>query len=291
MIKRFYFVLFCILLVFSIVGCVPARRSGSGSSRYRSAHRTVPRHQEHRTIPAPQPKGEDEIPIPPVIPDDSEEQKEQKEPEEQKEGQDGKRNGRNDNQERRISRWGVDGVSNLSMLDEACDFNFPSTKKFANSMAGDSPGDFNIGQVCEIFDYCFKNWRYVNDPADQEYLAKASETIGANLTGDCDDFAVLMASCIIAIGGRPSITVAWGPEGGHAYAEVDISKFGLPSVTSFISNRYASKRLSSIGHRKSMDGRIWMNLDWWSNFPGGKYFNSTHSMIYEWDGSHWKYVG
>ena len=95
--------------------------------------------------------------------------------------------------DRRITFWSINGEENIEMLKESCDYNVPKTKGFANKLAGKaslSDGTFNIEQLCEIFDYCYSKWRYVNDPKGSEYLAKASETIASSLTGDCDDFAI-----------------------------------------------------------------------------------------------------
>ena len=116
--------------------------------------------------------------------------------------------------DRKHSAWYTNGNLNLKMLDEACDYLCPYTKQFANSLAGKSPGPFNAGQICEIFDYCFKNWKYVNDPTGAEYVASASESIEGNLAGDCDDFAILIASCIMAIGGDACINTGGGAQGG-----------------------------------------------------------------------------
>jgi hypothetical protein len=54
---------------------------------------------------------------------------------------------------------------------------------------------------------------------EHEYLAKALETIESELTGDCDDFATLIATFILSIGGEIRVTIASGPDGGHAYTE------------------------------------------------------------------------
>ncbi|MBQ0155174.1 MAG: transglutaminase domain-containing protein, partial [Bacteroidales bacterium] len=115
---------------------------------------------------------------------------------------------------------------NVKLLEEACDFNLPATKQFANKLARKaevSSARINIEQICEIYDYCRSKWSYINDPVGHEYLAKASETIGSELTGDCDDFATLIAACILSIGGEVRVTTAFGPEGGHAYTEVEVS--------------------------------------------------------------------
>lgn len=176
--------------------------------------------------------------------------------------------------ERRFNNWYVDGNLNLEMLEEACDFNLPYTKTFANKLASKSPGPYNIGQICEIFDYCYNKWSYVNDPADREYVARASESISASLAGDCDDFAVLIASCIIAIGGHPCINVGYNPNGGHAFTEVDIAGWDENKVLKQIKKRFPAYNISSLATRR--DGKhLWLNLDWQASYPGGKYYDCS----------------
>jgi len=65
-------------------------------------------------------------------------------------------------------------------LLKTCNFSSPEVRDFAIRMAGNSPGTFNLGQVCDMFDNCFTNWKYVNDPKGENYVAKASETIANN---------------------------------------------------------------------------------------------------------------
>ena len=178
--------------------------------------------------------------------------------------------------ERKHSRWYTDGSMNLDMLEDACDFNLPYTKAFANKLAARSPGEYNIGQICEIFDYCYNNWSYVNDPADSEYVARASESISSSLAGDCDDFAVLMASCIIAIGGHPCLNVGYNPGGGHAFTEVDISGWDEQEVMSEIQKHFSAYEISELAIRRE-GNHTWLNLDWQASYPGGKYYDCSSS--------------
>lgn len=176
--------------------------------------------------------------------------------------------------ERKYSTWYVDGSMNLEMLEEACDYNLPYTKSFANQLAGRSEGNFNPGQICEIFDYCYKKWRYVNDPNGQEYLASASESIANYLTGDCDDFAILMASCFLAIGADVCVNTGRNPNGGHAFTEVDISQFDSSDVLVTIKDRFSSYSISQL-HTRSANGKVWLNLDWQAAYPGGPYYDCS----------------
>ncbi len=178
--------------------------------------------------------------------------------------------------DRKHSSWYVDGNLNLEMLADACDYNLPYTKAFANKLAAKSPGPYNIGQVCEIFDYCYNKWSYVNDPEDSEYVARASESIYASLAGDCDDFAILLASCIIAVGGRPCINTGHNPRGGHAFTEVDIAQWSESEVLSEVRKRFSAYNISSLATRR--DGKhLWLNLDWQASYPGGEYYDCSSS--------------
>lgn len=176
--------------------------------------------------------------------------------------------------ERRHSCWYLDGDLNIDMLKEACDFDLPYTKSFANDLAGRSPGNFNPGQICEIFDYCYNKWRYVNDPNGHEYVACASESIASNLSGDCDDFAVLMASCILAIGGDVCVNCGYNSSGGHAFTEVDIAGFDKSVLMEIIRehfNQYDIKML----HTRKDGNHLWLNLDWQAAYPGGPYYDCS----------------
>lgn len=189
--------------------------------------------------------------------------------------------------ERKHSVWYVDGDLNLEMLEEACDFNLPYTKKFANELAARSPGPFNPRQICEIFSYCNRKWSYVNDPADSEYVARASESISCHLVGDCDDFAVLMASCILAVGGRACINTGYNSNGGHAFTEVDIAQFNESEVLAIVREFFPAYTINKLNCRKEGDHN-WLNLDWQAPYPGGEYYNcSKRWNSYPYIDGHW----
>lgn len=176
--------------------------------------------------------------------------------------------------ERKHSAWYDNGNMNLDMLDEACDYDLPYTKSFANQLAGRSEGIFNPGQICEIFDYCYKKWRYVNDPNGHEYVARASETIASSLTGDCDDFAILMASCLLAVGADVCVNTGHNTGGGHAFTEVDISVFNPSDVLNVIKERFDNFSINQL-HTRNANGKKWLNLDWQASYPGGPYYDCS----------------
>lgn len=190
--------------------------------------------------------------------------------------------------DRKHSIWYDNGEMNINMLAEACDYDLPYTKSFANQLAKRAPGTFNFRQVCEIYNYCYSNWSYVNDPKHSEYIAKASESIASSLSGDCDDYAVLMASCLIAIGGDVAITCAYNNNSGHAYAELNITEMDLNEIKIVLEEMYPHVSLDEV-YTRSDDYGIWLNLDWQANYPGGKYWEANIRNVYVHNSNKWEW--
>jgi hypothetical protein len=117
----------------------------------------------------------------------------------------------------------------------------------------------------------------VNDPKGSEYFSPASRTIQLGLKGDCDDFAITVGSVVQSIGGSSRIITAYNENGGHAYPEVMIcnSKACIDYVGSYIIKRYNTRDIAY--HTRTKDGvtQYWLNLDWQSRYPGGKYFHDS----------------
>ncbi len=176
---------------------------------------------------------------------------------------------------RKVSHWYTDGNLNIQMLNEACDFNLSYTRKFAADLGAKHSGYFNINQACEIFKYCMSKWGYVNDPYGQEYVASASETICSNLRGDCDDFAVLLTSLMMSIGGNARIVLV----PGHAYAELDItdiaSKNDVIKAIREVNEVNVSKVYTTNDH-----GRVWLSMDWGegTHYIGQNYTVPSHDF-------------
>ncbi|MBS1642395.1 MAG: transglutaminase domain-containing protein [Bacteroidetes bacterium] len=164
----------------------------------------------------------------------------------------------------------------------ACDYNTPIVRDLSVKVAGRDPGSFNLGQICDIFDFLYKNWKYVNDPNGPDYFASASETIGNGYNGDCDDFAIIMCSMILSIGGEARVNTVFDNSSiGHAFAEVNIGKFISNDFLIYMTARYSKYNLTKINYRQDINGNKWLNLDWQAEYPGGKYcqFNSGVSYF------------
>lgn len=143
-------------------------------------------------------------------------------------------------------------------------------------------GSYNIGQICDIYDKLYSDWVYVNDPAGTEYYAKASESVRL-LRGDCDDYAILMASLVESIGGSARVIFAYdGSGGGHAYAEVYLgdSKAEIDSLIKSISRHYDGAYINyHISYDKNNNPKYWLNLDWTANHPGGKFYENQGTIL------------
>jgi len=163
-------------------------------------------------------------------------------------------------------------------LKIACNYTDPSVRNYNVRLASSSPGEFNIGQVCDIFDHYFQNWKYVDDPTGVEYVALASESIFTNFSGDCDDFAVLMTASIISIGGEARLNFADDGNSGHAFSEVNLGTTDIHQVLNYLSIRYLGN--TTYHYREDDFGNKWLNLDWFGNHPGGKYFDSRNETMF-----------
>ncbi len=189
------------------------------------------------------------------------------------------------------SFWeGVTDAWLVAKVAAACDYSNPVTRAFAMDAAGPSrSGELTLTQVCNIFDAIIRpHWTYFHDPQRTRFgedVAYASESIRVGLRGDCDDFAVLMAACIRAIGGACRIALVHDGARGHAFAEVYVGDIqSANKAADYILRRYAKHyRVGNseyfIPNRVFFDldggGGCWLALDWsgtppsWSDaFPG-----------------------
>jgi hypothetical protein len=170
------------------------------------------------------------------------------------------------------------GGTNAQKLAAALSPMDPLTRNTAVKLAARTEGPFHVEQVAEVWAGVRKQWRYVNDPEGREYFASASESIGNGYIGDCDDFAVTLASMVISIGGKARVVLMDGPKGGHAYAEACVQG-EPPKVATALTKHYRNqfRRYISgsvpktISYRSSAECPIWLNLDWSASVPGGPY--------------------
>jgi hypothetical protein len=161
-------------------------------------------------------------------------------------------------------------------LLDAMDYNSPGVRNFAVAATNEffreeQQVNFNSRmqiQCFAVFKKVNSRWNYVDDPQNSEYFAKASESVKL-LAGDCDDHAVLMASAIKAIGGRPRLVHTTA----HIYPELFIgSKNDLERINYLIKEKLfpTESKGHDLHYHEDKDG-IWLNLDYTQHYPGGDF--------------------
>ena len=141
-------------------------------------------------------------------------------------------------------------------------------------------------QLCYLWRNAKQNWVYINDPylADhQDRWRSASETIQTwyfdnahSYSGDCDDFAILVASFARQVGFESRFVASYGARGGHAYAECFIPNDQWQQALKDIRDFFPPK--SPLFYSPGENGN-WLNLDWWADHIGGPYYQGTR-IIY-----------
>lgn len=122
-----------------------------------------------------------------------------------------------------------------------------------------------VEQVLAMQKYINKNWHYIYDPEtgkDTWRSAEATLSLKYNgqYSGDCDDFAILMASIARQIGLESRVIGAYRTNGnGHAFAEFLVPKNEL--------NNY---KLKGKDYREDYSGK-WVSLDWFSGAEHREY--------------------
>ncbi|MEX1002082.1 MAG: transglutaminase domain-containing protein [Crocinitomicaceae bacterium] len=178
-----------------------------------------------------------------------------------------------------------------TVLREAINYNDPDLRNYAASIAIKHFDDKEHlaenkkwVQFFSVFKEIYNNWKYVYDPVNEDYYSSATSTLRQlsyddYFKGDCDDYSIMMAACIKAIGGevrlvRTTVKRRDGTEVGHMYPEV---KFGntedLEKIVYLIKNIFFEEESQDqpIFYFQDSKGFIWLNYDYNDAYPGGKY--------------------
>ncbi|MDR1792413.1 MAG: hypothetical protein LBR36_03075 [Bacteroidales bacterium] len=136
-------------------------------------------------------------------------------------------------------------------------------------------------QICRQFaliKYIKDNYKYVNDPSDFDYFAPPTESIDL-MAGDCDDYSILMASVLRAIGAN--VRIVWAP--GHVYPELFCGN--KTSFDKYVSAIYLCFETEignkQIYYRLDKNNNYWLNIDFTDKYPGSVYqTDEVLSFIY-----------
>ncbi|QYZ78961.1 zinc-ribbon domain-containing protein [Methanofollis formosanus] len=174
-------------------------------------------------------------------------------------------------------------------IRNATDYQEPATRDFALALVrAENAGEFNIAQVCDIWEEVYEEWTYVDDPRGTEYFSPASRTIEAGLKGDCDDFAVLLTALMAAIGGEARVVAAYDLSGnGHAFSEIYVGDDyeDLKGAAHYICDRYECTTIWYHCRESLIGTEYWINLDWQNDHPGGYFFPCDDAFAVYIDGT------
>jgi transglutaminase-like putative cysteine protease len=105
----------------------------------------------------------------------------------------------------------------FSLMDSKIDPYDTGVRKMAAVSAKKYPGQYNIYQLCSLFDDTKSRIDYISDPRGRDLWSAPGETLEVG-AGDCEDYAILLASLVEAIGGTSRIYLT----DTHAFASVYI---------------------------------------------------------------------
>lgn len=173
----------------------------------------------------------------------------------------------------------------------------PKIKQFANQAARSNfkkkqEGDYRVYIQCfSVFKEINGKWNYVNDPNKWDYIAPAEESL-ESFAGDCDDYAVLMATCLNSVGGV--VRLVRTPN--HVYPELKINdqktfeylssmirhELFTPTTQKKvtykkgkkITTKISSGKIDKVNYHTDNNGNIWLNMDYTAKYPGGKFMSS-----------------
>lgn len=177
-----------------------------------------------------------------------------------------------------------------NIINEKVDANNSMVREVAIKVAGRYQMNNNntINQIYEIYEYSrngsnyTSGWLYETKPFIPENLNSASDTIefgksngSRSGVGDCNDFAILTSALIEAIGGSTRIVVG----SDHAYAEVYLGQAYDNTSIKIINWLKESAKVNDVHVHMSDDNGIWLNLDWYANYPGGPFYEQTQEVV------------
>jgi hypothetical protein len=188
--------------------------------------------------------------------------------------------GLKNNSDQQVVFTGTRSLTTDAEIMKAIEYSNPLVRDFAVDATNEYFSDEvqvkmkyrTLVQCFAVFKKINENWNYVNDPKDEEYIAKASESVKL-LAGDCDDHSVLMAAAIKSIGGTPRLVYTTG----HIYPELLIgNQKDLEHMSSLIRKKLFPRESNGkqLHYHTDEKGNVWLNLDYTAGYPGGKFMGN-----------------
>ncbi|WP_406659694.1 transglutaminase family protein [Methanolobus sp. ZRKC3] len=150
----------------------------------------------------------------------------------------------------------------FEILNDKVDAYDLEVRKMAAVSAKRYPGQYNIYQLCSLFDDTRNNIQYISDPRGNDLWSPPCDTLRVG-AGDCDDYAILLSSLIESIGGTSRIYLT----DTHAFTAVYIGdEENTSAIVEAIGNYYGPLPV----YYTTDEYGSWLMLDPTSNvYPGG----------------------
>ncbi|MFO7618646.1 MAG: transglutaminase domain-containing protein [Thermoplasmata archaeon] len=103
--------------------------------------------------------------------------------------------------------------------NELMDLSSPAVANATWAATAEMAAGYDMGKVCALFDWLVININYTEDPDGGDHWLSPDETLAA-MTGDCEDFAMLLAAMVDNAGGTARVYLTRD----HAFAAVYVGK-------------------------------------------------------------------
>lgn len=185
-----------------------------------------------------------------------------------------------------FTRWyyknfGTDQQATSVLLYEASDPYPPKVHLFVLKTIGrEDSGPLHLSQVCRVWEEVHDNWTYVTDARNTLHFASATTTIEVGLKGAADDFSILMAAALSAIGAETIIRIVDGELEDHVFTELELGdEKTAQAAVYYLAARYHKEPPVIARGIKRRDGRFYLNLDWFADHPGGDYADYDTQLV------------
>ncbi|WP_397444663.1 transglutaminase family protein [Polaribacter sp. R77954] len=121
--------------------------------------------------------------------------------------------------------------------------------------------------IIKIKDHIYSHWHYLSDPKTNGDTWRSAEATLAlkykgKYPGDCDDFAILLASLARQVGLTSRVISGFTNNAGHAWAEF------------LVTRKVSKKSVLNLSDYRVDEKGIWVSLDWFSGAKHKKYTNN-----------------
>jgi hypothetical protein len=183
-------------------------------------------------------------------------------------------------------------------ISSAINYRNVEVKKKANAWAVANFSEFKgsfpslkVLQCFSIFKEARGRWNYVYDPIGEDYDASTRLTLEQlkdedKLKGDCDDYSILIAGLMTAVGGEVRLVRTEVEDGdnviGHLYPELNVGDIkDFEKIAYFLKNEMFIKETEdkNFYYYIDSDGFVWLNMDYNDYYPGGKYQSLVRKSV------------